>query len=73
MFIAGDSDSVQPEHMLEMFKLRGGGVNGDLAGLPEARLAIIPGTTHIGMMFKPDLLAAFVTDFLDPAPFVPGF
>ena len=73
MFIAGDSDSVQPEHVLEMFKLRGGGVNGDLAGLPEARLAIIPGTTHIGVMFKPDLLAQFVNDFLNPAPFIPGF
>lgn len=73
MFIAGDSDSVQPEHVLEMFKLRGGGVNGDLAGLPEARLAIIPGTTHIGVMFKPDLLALFVNDFLNPVPFTPGF
>lgn len=68
MIIIGDSDSVVPEHALQMFRLRGGGVNGDMTGLPEARLAVIPGTTHVGVMFKPDLLAAFVTDFLNPAP-----
>jgi pimeloyl-ACP methyl ester carboxylesterase len=68
MVIAGDSDSVRPEHVLEIFRLRGGGVNGDMTGLPEARLAILPGTTHIGVMFKPELVAAFVNDFLNPAP-----
>jgi pimeloyl-ACP methyl ester carboxylesterase len=49
LFIIGDSDVVKPEHAVELFKLLGGGVPGDLVGLPNSQLAIIPGTTHVGM------------------------
>ena len=34
MLIISDSDIVQPEHAVEMFRLLGGGVIGDLVGLP---------------------------------------
>ncbi len=67
--IIGDSDSVRPEHAVDMFRLRGGGVDGDLAGLPNAQLAVLPATTHIGVLFHVDWLHSMITEFLDaPMP-----
>lgn len=69
LLIAGDSDSVQLEHMVEMFKLLGGGVNGDLTGLPKSQLTIVPGATHTGVLMRVNLLVPMITDFLDaPLP-----
>lgn len=68
LFMAiGDADGVRYEHALELFRAKGGGKMGDLHGLPKSRLAIIPGTTHIGMMQKQrtDWLIQMITDFLD--------
>ncbi len=61
----GDADGIRYEHALELFRAKGGGKMGDIHGLPKSRLAILPGTTHIGMMQKVDLLVPMVTDFLD--------
>jgi pimeloyl-ACP methyl ester carboxylesterase len=61
----GDADGVRYEHALELFRAKGGGKMGDLSGLPKSRLAIIPGTTHIGMMQRTDWLIPMITDFLD--------
>jgi pimeloyl-ACP methyl ester carboxylesterase len=67
--LIGDADIVRPEHAVELFRLRGGGVMGDLDGLPAARLAVLPGTTHLGVMAQPDLLLALIPPFLDaPMP-----
>ncbi|MDA2814295.1 alpha/beta hydrolase [Nocardiopsis sp. RSe5-2] len=60
----GDSDIVRPEHAAAMFRLLGGGVPGDLTGLPAARLAVLPGTTHIGAMEREEYLAPMVAEFL---------
>ena len=65
LVIVGDSDAVRPEHAVEMFRLFGGGVNGDLTGLPNAQLAVLPGTTHIGVVFRVNLLTPIITEFLD--------
>ncbi|MBT1690104.1 alpha/beta fold hydrolase [Dawidia soli] len=66
VFLAiGDADGVQYEHALELFRARGGGKMGDIHGLPQSRLAIIPGTTHIGMMQRMDWLIPMINDFLD--------
>ena len=47
----------------------GGGVAGDLAGLPRSQLAILPGTTHVTVVARADLLLAIVPPFLDaPLP-----
>ena len=46
LLIIGDSDAIRPEHAVELFQLLGGGVMGDLAGLPKSQLAVLPGTTH---------------------------
>ncbi len=61
----GDADGVRYEHALELFRARGGGKMGDIHGLPKSRLAIIPGTTHIGMMQRMDWLIPMINDFLD--------
>jgi pimeloyl-ACP methyl ester carboxylesterase len=73
MFIViGDVDGVRYEHALELFRAKGGGKNGDIHGLPKSRLAILPGTTHIGMMQRWSWLVPMINDFLDsdlnPAP-----
>lgn len=73
LFMAiGDADGVRYEHALELFRAKGGGKMGDIHGLPESRLAILPGTTHIGMLQRTDWLIPMITDFLDsdlnPAP-----
>jgi pimeloyl-ACP methyl ester carboxylesterase len=69
LIINGDSDNVRPEHALGLFHLRGGGIPGDLAGLPNAQLAIIPGATHISIMNRVNLLTLLTVEFLDaPTP-----
>lgn len=63
--VMGDSDIFRPEHGVEIFRATGGGVNGDVVGLPESQLAILPGTSHIGTSQRVDLLLAMVPAFLD--------
>jgi pimeloyl-ACP methyl ester carboxylesterase len=69
LLIIGDSDIVRPEHAVEMFRLLGGGVMGDLTGLPNSQLAILPGTTHATLAERGDWLGSMITAFLDaPMP-----
>lgn len=69
LLIIGDSDIVRPEHAVEMFRLLGGGVFGDIAGLPNSQLAVLPGTTHVAVVQRADLLLAIIPPFLDaPMP-----
>ena len=69
LLIYGDADVIRPEHMVDLFRLLGGGVPGDLTGLPKARLAILPSTTHVGVMNRADWLLPMITEFLDePMP-----
>ena len=65
LLIIGDSDIVRPEHAVEMFRLLGGGVIGDVAGLPRSRLAVLPGTTHITLVHRADWLSSMIGEFLD--------
>jgi len=74
LLIVGDSDAIRLEHALEMFRLLGGGVMGDLAGLPKSQLAVLPGTTHFvppgsGVLERADWLQSMIVPFLDaPVP-----
>jgi pimeloyl-ACP methyl ester carboxylesterase len=65
LIIIGDADGIRPEHAVAMFRLRGGGVFGDVAGLPAAQLAVLPGTTHVGMLDRVEWLLAMIPPFLD--------
>ena len=69
--VVGDADIVRPEHAVAMFRLFGGGVVGDLVGIPRAQLAVLPGTSHTGVVERAGWLTAMVPAFLDapvPAP-----
>ena len=70
LLIIGDSDLVRPEHAVEMFRLLGGGVFGDTsAGLPDSQLAMLPGTSHVSLVNRSELLVPMITSFLDaPMP-----
>jgi pimeloyl-ACP methyl ester carboxylesterase len=70
LLIVGDSDVVTLEHVVKLFRLRGGGVMGDLSGLPDAQLAVLPGTTHFmppgsGILDRSDWLLSMIRPFLD--------
>ncbi len=65
LIVIGDSDGVPPESAVEMFKLLGGGVFGDVVGLPHSQLAVLPGTTHVGVIERTDWLMSMITEFLD--------
>jgi pimeloyl-ACP methyl ester carboxylesterase len=67
MIVVGDADSIRTAHAVEFFGLLGGGkrdAGWDGSGMPDARLAILPGTTHYEIFFSPTL-ASTVTPFLD--------
>jgi pimeloyl-ACP methyl ester carboxylesterase len=69
LLIIGDSDIVRPEHTVELFRLLGGGVPGDLVGLPRSQLAVLPGTTHVALVERAEWLVPMMTQFLDtPMP-----
>ena len=69
LLIIGDSDIVRPEHTMKMFRLLGGGVVGDLAGLPASQLAVLPGTSHVGLLDRVDWLLSMILEFLGtPVP-----
>ncbi|RPE09995.1 alpha/beta hydrolase [Chitinophaga lutea] len=65
MVVIGDADMVKAEHAVEMFRIFGGGQFGDLKGLPNSQLAILPATTHVGMLFRSDWLLPMIQSFLD--------
>ena len=56
---AADDDIVRPEHTIEIYRT-----------IPDAEPAVVPGTSHVLILEKPDLVAQLVLDFLttDPVP-----
>jgi pimeloyl-ACP methyl ester carboxylesterase len=70
LLILGDSDLPTLEHAVEMFRLRGGGVFGDLpTGLPDSELAVIPGASHVSVVARAELLVPIINSFLNrPMP-----
>lgn len=66
LLVFADADSIRPEHMIEFWKLLGGGqrdagFDGSLR--PANQLAIIPNTTHYSLIQSP-LLTEVATAFL---------
>jgi pimeloyl-ACP methyl ester carboxylesterase len=64
--IVADSDILYLDHAVKFFRLLGGDVAGDLVGKPKSQLFIVPGATHVTMVFeKSPLIGSVVVDFLD--------
>jgi pimeloyl-ACP methyl ester carboxylesterase len=59
LVMIGDDDEVSLEHAAELYR-----------GIPDAELAVVPGTSHGLLVEKPALCNAIVLDFLtkDPVP-----
>lgn len=73
MVIVGDADSVNLDHALAMFRLRGGGddeaaTTGVLQTVPNARLVVLPAMSHIGVSGQAAVLVPMVNAFLDDVP-----
>ncbi len=66
LFLLGDADYATVEHGAQMLRLFGGGAFGD-TGAPRAKsqLAILPGTSHLDLINRAELISALVTPFLD--------
>jgi pimeloyl-ACP methyl ester carboxylesterase len=73
LLVFGDADAVRTASAVQFFELLGGGHRDggwDASGMSNARLAILPGTTHYTISSSPQL-APLVTQFLD-APIKPA-
>jgi pimeloyl-ACP methyl ester carboxylesterase len=70
LLVLGDADIIRPEFALEMFRLLGGArEDGGMGGVPNAQLAVLPGTTHSGILYRTDLLLPVFAPFLEaPMP-----
>jgi pimeloyl-ACP methyl ester carboxylesterase len=55
--IPTDGDEVRLEHAIEMYR-----------SLPDAELAVVPGTSHGLLVEKPDLCNLLITEFLTKEP-----
>jgi len=53
LIMVGDHDVIPHEHTLEIFRT-----------IPHARLAVIPGSSHLFPIEKPDLTAQLISEFL---------
>lgn len=64
--IVADSDILYLNHAVKFFQLLGGDVAGDLVPRPKSELFIVPGATHVTMVFdKSPLIGGVVVGFLD--------
>ncbi len=59
LVMVGDDDAVTAEHTLQLYR-----------GIPDAELAVVPGTSHALIIEKPELCNRIMLDFLttDPVP-----
>lgn len=57
LVVCSDDDVVSLEHSIALFR-----------ALPDAELAVVPGTSHVLILEKPELLGTIVLDFLTNAP-----
>jgi pimeloyl-ACP methyl ester carboxylesterase len=57
LIVSADDDVVRLEHTIAMYR-----------AIPDAELAVVPGTSHVLIMEKADLVARVVLDFLTTEP-----
>lgn len=54
LVVVGDADVIRPEHAVELFRM-----------LPQARLAVLPGTDHMQVTARTACLVPMIGEFLD--------
>jgi pimeloyl-ACP methyl ester carboxylesterase len=64
LLIAGDNDGIDKTILTNTYKLLGGGLFGDMAGIPKSQLAVIPATTHVSIMYETGKILSVINSFL---------
>jgi len=67
-FVHGDADGVRPEHIAEMYRLKGGEVHGDMRPRSASWLAVFPNATHVTLMQRRHIIIGMANEFLDAKP-----
>ncbi|MEH6307743.1 alpha/beta hydrolase [Olivibacter sp. CPCC 100613] len=65
LMLIGDSDGIRYEHANELMRMKGGAKMGDFGEMSTSRMAVLPGTTHIGMMTRASWWIPMMDEFLD--------
>lgn len=71
LLVVGDADAVRTAHAVEFFELLGGGkkdAGWDGSGMSNARLAILPATTHYTIFASPKMASAAAEFLAAPMP-----
>jgi pimeloyl-ACP methyl ester carboxylesterase len=65
LLVAGDADIVRPEHTAELYGLLGGGMADARGNLPQSRMCVVPGASHVSVVSRTDVLLPVIPPFLD--------
>lgn len=63
LLILGDNDGIDKSIAIQTYKMLGGTVFADMAGVPPSQLAIIPGQGHVTVMMS-EMILKLVSSFL---------
>ncbi|QNL51985.1 alpha/beta hydrolase [Olivibacter sp. SDN3] len=66
--LLGDSDGIRYDHAAELMRMKGGAKMGDFGEMSTSRMAILPATTHIGIMDRVTIWVPLVEEFLEGKP-----
>jgi pimeloyl-ACP methyl ester carboxylesterase len=64
LLIAGDNDGIDKTILADTYRLLGGSLFGDMAGIPKSQLAILPGTTHVSILMETEKILSAANSFL---------
>jgi pimeloyl-ACP methyl ester carboxylesterase len=64
LIISGDNDGMDKVELAKTYKLLGGGVAGDMQGLPKSQLAIVPNQSHVSLMRQTQTIHGYLDSFL---------
>lgn len=65
LLIAGDADMVTIDHVASMLKKLGGNKPADLGQTSNVHLAVLPNTSHVGMMQRFSWISPMIKEFLN--------
>ncbi len=63
LLVFGDCDMTTIEHITQMVRKQGGNLPGDLGPMPRVQLAVLPATTHLGILSKINFINLLTQEF----------
>lgn len=64
LLILGDNDGIDKTIAVQTYKLLGGTVFADMAGVPKSQFAIVPGQGHVSLMMGSEAILKLLSNFL---------